>query len=84
MTVTIELKPEVETRVAEQAAARGVSVEEYIEGVLESHALRPSLDEILAPVRLEFQECGMTEDELGELLKTERRAMWEERHGGRA
>ncbi|MBA2647201.1 MAG: hypothetical protein H0U81_10410 [Pyrinomonadaceae bacterium] len=84
MTVTIELKPEVETRVAEQAAARGVSVERYIEGVLESHALRPSLDEILAPVRLEFQESGMTEDELGELIKTERRAMWEERHGGRA
>ena len=35
MTVTIELKPEVEARVAALAAARGVSVEEYIETFLE-------------------------------------------------
>jgi hypothetical protein len=36
MTVTIELKPEIETRIAEQAAAQGVTVEEYIQRFLES------------------------------------------------
>lgn len=35
MTVTLELKPEIETRLAEQAAAQGVTVEEYIECVLD-------------------------------------------------
>jgi hypothetical protein len=35
MTVTIELKPEIETRIAELAAAQGVTVEEYIECVLD-------------------------------------------------
>jgi len=36
MTVTLELKPEVEARVAAQAAAHGMSVEDYIQSVLES------------------------------------------------
>jgi hypothetical protein len=36
MTVIIELKPEVEARVAAQAVAHGISVEAYIESVLES------------------------------------------------
>lgn len=36
MTMTIELKPEIETRLAEQAATQGVTVEEYIECVLDN------------------------------------------------
>ncbi len=36
MTVTIELKPEIEIRIAEQAAAQGVTVKEYIQSFLES------------------------------------------------
>jgi plasmid stability protein len=39
MTVTLELKPEVEARVAAQAAAHGMSVEAYIQSVLESLAV---------------------------------------------
>ena len=35
MTVTIDLKPEVEERIAAEASARGLSVEDYILGVLE-------------------------------------------------
>ena len=31
MTVTLELKPEVEARVVEQAASRGVPVEDFLE-----------------------------------------------------
>ena len=36
MTVTLELKPEIEERVAALAARQGVSVEEYIQNFLES------------------------------------------------
>ena len=39
MTVTLELKPEVEARLIVQAAAQNVSVEEYIQSLLESLAL---------------------------------------------
>ncbi len=36
MTVTLELKPEIEARSARQAAVEGVTVEEYIQRVIES------------------------------------------------
>jgi len=42
-----------------------------------------TLDEILAPVRKNFAESGITEDELDELIESERQAMWEEKHGKR-
>lgn len=35
MSVTLELKPEVEARANEQAAARGVPVESFLEAVIE-------------------------------------------------
>jgi inactivated superfamily I helicase len=35
MTVTLELKPEIEAWVTEQAAARGLTVEAYLESVVE-------------------------------------------------
>lgn len=35
MTVTLELKPEVEAQVIAQAAAHGVSVEEFLRSVIE-------------------------------------------------
>lgn len=36
MTVTLDLKPEVEERIAAEAKARGLSVESYILNVLEN------------------------------------------------
>ena len=42
---------------------------------------QPSVDEVLAPVRAQFAAAGMTEDKLTALVKTERRAMWREKHG---
>lgn len=42
MTVTLELKPEIEARIAEQAAAEGVTVEEYIQRVIESIIIAPA------------------------------------------
>lgn len=35
MTVTLELKPEVEARIRAKAAARGLPVEEFIQSVIE-------------------------------------------------
>jgi hypothetical protein len=35
MTVTLKLKPEVEARVVEQAATRGLPVEDFLESVIE-------------------------------------------------
>jgi hypothetical protein len=35
MTVTLELKPEVEARAVEQASSRGIPVEDFLESVIE-------------------------------------------------
>lgn len=39
MTVTLELKPELETRLARQAKAFGVPIEKYLEKIVEEYAV---------------------------------------------
>ena len=47
MTVTLELKPEVEERIVAEAKARGLSVEDYIQQELESKLGTPAPQEPL-------------------------------------
>ena len=79
MEITISVPPKIEGILAQKAAAKGQDIKEFIESLVESQAVRPSLDEILAPMREDFAKSGITEDELDALVKTERRAMREER-----
>ena len=48
MTVTLKLTPEVETELAAQARASGVSVEEYVLSVVQ-RAVLPAAKDVLAP-----------------------------------
>ncbi|NES20140.1 MAG: hypothetical protein F6K41_14715 [Symploca sp. SIO3E6] len=41
MTITLQLKPEVEAHLIAQAAAKGVSVETYLESVIEDGLINP-------------------------------------------
>lgn len=43
MSISIELKPEVEERLEQEAAARGVSVESYVGELIEQQFSRPSI-----------------------------------------
>lgn len=83
MEITISVSEEVGGVLTRKAAARGRDLKAFIEEIIETQAMRPSLEEILAPVRRDFAESGMTEDELDALIESERQAMWDERHGGR-
>jgi hypothetical protein len=84
MTVVLELKPEVEKALQKKAKDNGFELNVYLEKLIEKDVDRAkTLDEILAPVRKNFAESGMTEDELDELIESERQAMWEEKHGKR-
>jgi len=38
-----------------------------------------SFTEILAPIRKDFRDSGMSEDDLDTLVERERQAMWEEK-----
>ena len=42
MSVTLDLRPEVEARLQAQAAARGVSLQEFLESLVESQVATPS------------------------------------------
>ena len=81
MTVTINLSPDTEKKLRELAARSGKDVPAYLEELVEKEvqdasngrASTPvhggmSLDEILAPVRKEFEESGLSEEELEQLV----------------
>ncbi len=46
MTVTLELRPEVEERIIAEAKAQGMSVEDYIQQQLEDKAITPKPQEL--------------------------------------
>lgn len=85
MTITIELKPEIESIIRQRALAKGCDVVDYVGQLIERDAKQEkSFDETLAPIRKGFAESKMTEDELDTLVESERLAMWEEKHGKRS
>lgn len=79
--ITITLPNDVTEVLEKRALADGESVTGYIESLLKKQVVRPSIDDILAPIRKNFADSGMTEDELDELIESERQAIWEEKHG---
>lgn len=75
MVLQIPLSPENEARLLKRAEANRQDVVSYAAHLLNDALRAPSLDEVLAPVRRAFEESGMTEDELSELLEQEKHAM---------
>ncbi len=68
--ITIDLPNDV--KIALERKAKGQDIKMYIQSIIERQALRPSLDELLAPVRQEFANSGMTEDDLDVFMNTVR------------
>ena len=84
MTLTIQVPKNIGAVLVEKARNQGKDVAEYVENLIEKDIdRRKTLDEILAPLRKDFAESGMTEDDLDELIESERQAMWEEKNGRR-
>ena len=83
MELTISVPKEVESVLAQKVAAEGKDIKSFVEGIITTQALRPKLDEILASVRVDFAASGMTDDELDELVESERQEIWEEQNGKR-
>jgi hypothetical protein len=83
MTITIDLKPDEERWLFERAARNGEDVGSYIQRLIarEIQAPATTLDEVLAPVRRQFEESGMTDEELATLVEEVREDIWQEEHG---
>ena len=92
MTITIDLPSEVEAKIKTQASHDGVEVEDYVKTLIEEAAKRreriekeseKSFAEILAPVHKEFEESGMSEEELDEFIEELREEVWQEKQRAR-
>ncbi len=79
MTITIDLPTDIETALRKKALADGKDFQIFILDTLKTQALKPSLDEILAPVRQEFDESGMSEDDLNVFIDDLREKVWQEK-----
>ncbi len=87
--LTINLSPETERKLSECAAQFGKTAEELalkfieealgVNGVPETGKAGTTLDEILAPVREEFERSGMTDDDLAALAEELREKVWQEK-----
>lgn len=68
--ITIDLPDDV--KIALERKAKGQDIKVYIQSIIKRQALRPSVDELLAPVRQEFANSAMTEDDLDVFMNTVR------------
>ncbi len=75
--VTIDLTPEVKT--ALERKAKGQDMKLYIQGIIQKQALRPSLDEVLTPVRQELEASGMSEEDLDVFMNSVRNKAFEDK-----
>lgn len=64
MVLSIEIPPQVEVRLRQQANAAGKDVCAYVSQLVEQAAAKTSLDESLAPVHRKFAASGISEEEL--------------------
>lgn len=64
MTLTITIPDELKARITEQAAAKGVTLNEYTQEALEHYAETPTLRELFAPVRDQIKAANVADDEL--------------------
>lgn len=81
MTITIDLRPDQERRLAERAARAGQDIADYVHRLIDRDIDAEGLDAILAPVRRNFEESGMTDDDLAALVEEVREDIWREEHG---
>jgi len=84
MTIHISISPGAEHRLHDKARAAGLAPEALAAKILEEQLVRPSIDEILRPLREEVAASGMSEDQLGDLLEKAKHEMRAKQAPGRA
>jgi hypothetical protein len=66
-------------RLKQRAAASGKEVADYAAALIEDAVTKPSIDEVLAPIREQFARSGMSEDELSNFLEDAKHRRRDER-----
>ena len=79
MEITVNISDEAGRMIFARANKEGKDVAAFAAKVLEREAKKPNLDDLLARLRAQFAASGVTEDELTQLVKEERRAIRREK-----
>jgi hypothetical protein len=69
MTLSLTLPPDVEAKLRQRAAELQQSPDEYASRVLANAITAPTIDEVLAPVRKQVAESGMSDEELDSFFR---------------
>jgi hypothetical protein len=69
MVLSLPISADAGAKLTAKAAAAGLDVVTYAARPLKRIASRPTLDEVLAPLRSEFERSGLSDDDLTDLLK---------------
>jgi regulator of protease activity HflC (stomatin/prohibitin superfamily) len=82
MTLTIDLPPDLEKTVRQQAAKNGQDVDAFVlQAVNEKLAKARTFDEICAPFAEAVAATGVGDDELDDLVAEAREDAWQEKQG---
>jgi DNA-binding transcriptional regulator YhcF (GntR family) len=98
MTITLSFPPETERGLRELAAASGQTVEVFVRDLVERRVVAAAAadhaapaqrrsshaEEVLEPLRREFEENGMSEEELTRFLTEVRDEVRQEKRAGKA
>ena len=74
MTMVVYLREDIRARLLQKASAAGVDMPTYAARILEVEAMQTPLEEAFRPVRDTYMASGMTDDEPGEFLESEKPA----------
>lgn len=68
MSLVVDLDPKTEEALKKKAAVKGTPVDSYVKRLIEQDVAFQAIEERLEPVRRQFEESRMTEEELDELM----------------
>jgi predicted transcriptional regulator len=82
MTVTIDLPPELEQILRQQAARKNQDVTTFVlQAVQEKIARGQTFDEICAPFAAAVTASGISDEEFDRLVEEAREEVWQEKQG---
>jgi hypothetical protein len=79
IAMRVKLSKAAKEKLTARAAESGLAIDDYASELLEQVITQSAIDELLAPVRAELAESGMSEDEIMELGRRELEALRRER-----
>ncbi len=79
MELTILISEQIGSILQKRAKANGRDINDLVKDIVEDQALTPTLDELLAPVRKDIADEGITENEIDNFMYSLRKKVKDEK-----